>query len=74
MDAITFRYVISLAVSKNLEMRLMNVVTSYLYKSLVSGIYIKILEGFKMPEVTSSKNPKSYIWLNYKDRYMGQNN
>ena len=42
MDAITFRYLISLVVSKKLEMRLMDVVTAYLYGSLDSDIYIKI--------------------------------
>jgi len=34
IDAITFRYLINLAVSKILEMRLMNVVTTYLYRLL----------------------------------------
>ena len=55
MDAITFRYLISLAVSKNLEIRLMDVVTAYLYGSLDNDIYMKIPEGFKMPEAFSSK-------------------
>ena len=53
MDAITFRYLISLVVSKNLEMRLMDAVTAYLYGSLDSDIYMKIPEGFKMPEALS---------------------
>ena len=57
MDATTFRYLISLAVSKNLEMRLMDVVTAYLYGSLDSDIYMKIPEGFKMHEALST-NPK----------------
>ena len=55
MDAITFRYLISLAVSKKLEMRLMDVVTAYLYGSLDSDIYMKIPEEFKMSEVLSTK-------------------
>ena len=38
MDAITFRYLISLAVSKKLEIDLMDVVTAYLYGSLDSDI------------------------------------
>jgi hypothetical protein len=50
MDTITFRFLISLAVFKRLEMRLMDVVTAYLYGSLDSDIYMKIPEGFKMPE------------------------
>ena len=59
MDAIMFRYLISLAVSKNLKMRLMDVVTAYLYGSIDSDIYMKISEGFKMSEA-SIQNPKSY--------------
>ena len=55
MDAITFRYLISLAVSMNLEMRLMDVVTAYLYGSLDSDIYMKIPDGFKLPETLNSK-------------------
>ena len=55
MDAITFRYLINLAVSKNLEIRLMDVVTAYLYGLFDSDIYIKISEEFKMPEASSSK-------------------
>lgn len=31
MDAITFRYLIALAVSEKLEMRLLDVITAYLY-------------------------------------------
>ena len=34
MDSITFRYLISLAISENLDMRLMDVVTTYLYGDL----------------------------------------
>ena len=60
MDATTFRYLISLAVSKNLEMRLMDVVTAYLYGSLDSDIYMKIPEGFKMPEALSAKPKEMY--------------
>ena len=40
MSGITFRYLISLAVQMNLSMQLMDVVTAYLYGSLVSDIYI----------------------------------
>ncbi|GJW77705.1 retrovirus-related pol polyprotein from transposon TNT 1-94 [Tanacetum coccineum] len=60
MDAITFRYLISLAVFKNLDMRLMDVVTAYLYGSLDSDIYMKILDGFKMPEALSAKPKGMY--------------
>ena len=60
MDAIMFRYLISLAVSTNLEMRLMVVVTAYLYGSLDRYIYMKISEGFKMSEVSSLKPKELY--------------
>ena len=60
MDAITFRYLISLAVSKKLEMHLMDVVTAYLYGSLDSDIYMTILEGFKIPEALSTKPKEMY--------------
>ena len=42
MEAITFRYLISLAVSEELDMRLMDVVTTYLYGSLDANVYMKI--------------------------------
>ena len=51
IDAITFRYLINLAVHEKLEMRLMDVVTTYLYGSLDHDIFMKITEAFKIPEV-----------------------
>ncbi|CAA0833362.1 Protein OBERON 4, partial [Striga hermonthica] len=62
MDAITFRYLMSLAVHENLEMRLMDVVTAYLYGSLETDIYMKIPEGIRMPEALNSK-PKELCAL-----------
>ena len=56
MDTITFRFLISMVVSKKLEMRLMDVVTAYLYGSLDSDIFMKILEGYKMPEAYTPRN------------------
>ena len=56
MDAIIFRFFISLVAKENLDMRLMDVVTAYLYGSLDNDIYMKILEGYKMPE---TNNPTS---------------
>ena len=50
MDTTTFRYLISLAISQNLEMRLMDVLTAYLYGDLDTEIYMKISEGFPLPE------------------------
>ena len=51
MDTIIFRFLISIAISKNLKMRLLDVMMAYLYGSLDSNIHMKILEGYKMPEV-----------------------
>ena len=48
MDATTFRYLMSLAMKENLDLRLMDVVTIYLYGSLDSDIYMKLPEGFKL--------------------------
>ena len=58
MDAITFRFLISLAVSEELDMRLMDVITAHLYGSIDSDIHMKIPEGFKLPEAVSTK-PRS---------------
>ena len=49
MDATTFRYLISLAMKENLDLRLMDVVTTYLYGSLDSDLYMKLPKGFKLP-------------------------
>ena len=56
MDAITFRFLISLAVSEELDMRLMDVITAYLYGSIDSDIHMKIPEGFKLLEAVSTKS------------------
>jgi hypothetical protein len=45
VDAITFRFLISLIVTESLDMRLMDVVTTYLYGSLDNDIYMKISKG-----------------------------
>ena len=39
-------------------MRLMNVITAYLYGSIDNDIYMKISEGFKFPETNNIK-PRS---------------
>ena len=56
MDAITFRFLISLTVSEGLDMCLMNVITAYLYGSIDNDIYMKIPEGFKLPEAINTKS------------------
>ncbi|KAM2222834.1 hypothetical protein ACFXTI_016937 [Malus domestica] len=53
MDAITFRYLISLTVSEKLDMRLMDVITAYLYGELDTDIYMKVPEGLKSPETAN---------------------
>ena len=60
MDAITFRYLISLVVSEGLDMRLMDVVTTYVYGSLDANVYMKILEGFTLLEAMNSKPRSMY--------------
>ena len=60
MDAITFRFFISLIVIENLDMRLMDVVTAYLYGSLDNDIYMKIPEGYKLLEAYNSKSRNMY--------------
>jgi hypothetical protein len=60
MDTITFRFLISLIVTENLDMRLMDVVTTYLYGSLDNDIYMKIPKGYKLPEAYNSKSRNMY--------------
>ena len=60
MDAITFRFFISLIFTENLDMRLMDVVTAYLYGSLDNDIYMKISKEYKMPETYNSKSRNMY--------------
>ena len=54
-EAITFRYLISLAVSEGLDMYMMDVVTAYLYGSIDAIVYMKIPEGFTLLEAMNSK-------------------
>jgi hypothetical protein len=61
VDAITFRFLINLIVTENLDMHLMDVVTAYLYGSLDNDIYMKISEGYKMPEAYNSKSKSIYF-------------
>ena len=60
MDAITLWYLISLTVSEGLDIYLINVVTTYLYESINTDIYMKIPEGFKLPETTNPKPRNMY--------------
>ena len=60
MDATTFFYLKYLVVSEGLDMRLMDVVTTYFYGSIDTNVYMKIHEGFKLPEVMNSKSRSMY--------------
>ena len=42
MDATIFHYLIYLVVSEGLDMRLMDVVATYLYESIDTSVYMKI--------------------------------
>lgn len=59
MDTVTFRFLICLAILERLDMHLMDVVTTYLYGSLDTNIYMKIPKGFKMLEAYKSKLQRS---------------
>ena len=71
MDAITFRFLMSLTASKNLEMHLMDVVIAYLYGSLDNDIYMKLPEGLKMPGALKErkKNPGRFVRSSYSDHF-----
>ena len=53
MAGITFRYLISMAVNLDLTMKLMDVVTAYLYGNLDSDIYMEVPEGIPIPSQES---------------------
>jgi Reverse transcriptase (RNA-dependent DNA polymerase) len=60
VDAITLRFLISLIITENLQMRLMDIVIAYLYGSLDNDIYMKVTEGLKMSEAFKSKPREMY--------------
>lgn len=68
MDAITFRYLVSLTTSRNLEMYLMHVLTTYLYGSLDNEIYMKIPQRFNILEALDS-NYTDICKSNYNDHF-----
>ena len=55
-----FQYLISLSVSEGVDMHLMVVITVYLYGMLKNDIYMKVLEGFQMPQVNTSQPRNMY--------------
>jgi len=62
MDAITFRLLIGLVISETLDIHLMDVVTTYLHRSLYKDIHVKIPEWFKMLKAFYDK-PKSVYFI-----------
>lgn len=60
VDATTFRFLISLAIRERLDLRLMDVITAYLYGPLDNDIYMKLPEGFKLPEAANSNSRENY--------------
>jgi hypothetical protein len=56
VDVITFRFLISLIITENLQMLLMYVVIAYLYESLNNDIYMKVSEELKMSDAFKSKS------------------
>ena len=58
MDATTLHYLISLVVSEELIMQLMDVVTAYLYGDLDTEIYMKVPDGLSLPKSSGSR-PRS---------------
>jgi hypothetical protein len=56
MSGIAFRYLISLAVQNRLSMQLMDVVTTYLYGSLDSKIYINVPGGISISYSKANSN------------------
>ena len=55
MDAIIFCFLISLTVYEEMDMRLMDVITAYLYRFIDNDIYMRILEGFRLSEANNTK-------------------
>ena len=60
MGGITFRCLRTLVENMNLDMQLMDVVIAYLYGSLDTHIYMKIRDGFKIPEIKENENRNMY--------------
>ena len=54
VDATTFRYLISLIAHEGLNLHMMDVVTTYLYGSLDSDIYMKLPNGYILTDGSSS--------------------
>ena len=60
MNTITFRFLISLAVSEGLDMHLIDVITTYLYEFTNNDISMRVPEGFKLLRANSTKPRNMY--------------
>jgi len=56
MNSIMFLYLISMVVQNCLSKQLMDVVTTYLYGSLDSDIYMKVPNGISIPNPNANRN------------------
>ncbi|KAG7559470.1 Reverse transcriptase RNA-dependent DNA polymerase [Arabidopsis thaliana x Arabidopsis arenosa] len=56
VDATTFRFLISLAIRENLDLRLMDVVTAYLYGPLDNEIYMRLPDGIELKDKHASRD------------------
>lgn len=56
VDATTFRFLISLAIKENLDLRLMDVVTAYLYGPLDNEIYMRLPDGIELKDKHASRD------------------
>jgi hypothetical protein len=56
MNGITFQYLISLVIQKHLSLQLMDAVTTYLYESLDSDIYMKVPHRISVPNMNANRN------------------
>jgi len=74
LDAITLQYSIILVARQDLHLHLMDDVTTYSYGSFENHIYMKILEGFYLPNKTNFKKGYSiklnmlFYWLKQSGR------
>jgi len=59
LDATTLQYLIILVAQQGLHLHLMDDVTTYSYGSFENHIYMKIPEGFYLPNKTNSKESYS---------------
>ena len=80
MDAITFRFLISLVVIENLDMHLIDVVREYLYGSLDNDIYMKMPKAYdstsqnmysiKLQRFLYGLKQSGHIWYNRLNKYL----